>query len=577
MYLNLYNWGSDAFLLHGGGRGEGLHLLNHGLPLLRRLSPGKILRDALLGHGRVGFRGVDLHRADHRCGNSRRVLLGELIRVQATYVKPCDTFLHCVHKPPSRGHDWNRPVLHRLKLNKSAWLKPARNGHEVSASKDVVGERKRKLHNTLDLVWEVDVKVLDELLELLLSGSQDNNLAVAPLENFWDCGKEDVDSLLLLQSPNEADHRNGWVDLETHFRLKCRLCRGLPLHNTVGPKLHRKVLVLERVEIRVIHSVHDSFDATALRDDLVELHAFLRVSDNFLCVVWTHGDVLIGGHESGLQPVKLWIHLAELRHLLGVLDFVGWRDLAEDLVVSVLKLELCPGGLWELQGFPGLWPEPPLEGDVVNAESDLGVSKLPCWLVHVLDKHGDQSRVPVVGDKGDVLPVGERQGPGGLDGGLAEDAEPLLVVDKVGTRLLPVQLASSLPVHLGEEARVVDEDSVDALLLRVEESHLFSEHVYDDGGVPRVRVLVVSRRDGHDPVSSLRQLDRQTSHHVAQASGLTPRGNLSRHENNVQGCGRNLGKLRNNRIGPGPGAGSGHHALDSVLSLAHSHLHVVPA
>ena len=30
MDLNLYNWGSDAFLLHRGGRGEGLHLLNHG-------------------------------------------------------------------------------------------------------------------------------------------------------------------------------------------------------------------------------------------------------------------------------------------------------------------------------------------------------------------------------------------------------------------------------------------------------------------------------------------------------------------------------------------------------------------
>mmetsp|Transcript_2401 Transcript_2401/g.4834 ORF Transcript_2401/g.4834 Transcript_2401/m.4834 type:complete len:245 (-) Transcript_2401:62-796(-) len=149
--------------------------------------------------------------------------------------------------------------------------------------------------------------------------------------------------------------------------------------------------------------------------------------------------------------------------------------------------------------------------------------------------------MPVVGDKGDVLAVGEaseRELLGGDHGGLAEHGEAELVVLVVLAPLGPVELLLGLAPNLLEKERVVDEDAVDTLLEGVEEAdggHAVSEgHLGGELGVPRVVVLVVAGGDGHDAVAELGHGAGKAVADGAKASGDGPGGNLGRDEDNLK-------------------------------------------
>ena len=105
------------------------------------------------------------------------------------------------------------------------------------------------------------------------------------------------------------------------------------------------------------------------------------------------------------------------------------------------------------------------------------------------DRH--KGRVPVVGHEHTVLSGTERQSAGGLDSGLAEEAEALVVVDEVSTRLGTVELGTSLAPHLGQEPGMVHEDTVHSLLDSMEEPDLLTVHVDDNGGIPAILILII--------------------------------------------------------------------------------------
>ena len=52
--------------------------------------------------------------------------------------------------------------------------------------------------------------------------------------------------------------------------------------------------------------------------------------------------------------------------------------------------------------------------------------------------------------------------------------------------------------HLGEEHVMVDEDTVHAALVCVEEPHVLAQHVHRDRRIPRISILVVAGGDTHD-------------------------------------------------------------------------------
>jgi hypothetical protein len=169
----------------------------------------------------------------------------------------------------------------------------------------------------------------------------------------------------------------------------------------------------------------------------------------------------------------------------------------------------------------------------VDAEGHLGLQELSLGLVDVLEEDRDEGRVPVVGDKDAVLAGAKGEGADGLDGGLVEEGKALVVVDEVSAGLGAVELGAGLAPDLGKEPGVVDKNTVDALLDRVEEADGLSVDVDGDRGVPAVSVLVIAGGNGDDVVATLGELDGESSNNVSQASSLGPGGDLGSDEDDV--------------------------------------------
>ena len=235
---------------------------------------------------------------------------------------------------------------------------------------------------------------------------------------------------------------------------------------------HVEELVRLGVPLGGVHAVDDALDAAGGVDDGVELDTLGRGARDLLGVVHGHGDVAVRVDERRLHPVVLAELLAggggvALAVALGV-------ALVVHLALGVLEEEVVGRRFGEAELAHGAGPEAALERDVVHGERALGVEVLALGAVHLVDHHGHEAGVPVVGDEAHVLAVAEGKHHGSLERSLAEHGEALLVVRKVGAVGLAVQLRAGLTPHLGEEERVVDEDAVDALLVLVEVANLLA-------------------------------------------------------------------------------------------------------
>jgi hypothetical protein len=99
--------------------------------------------------------------------------------------------------------------------------------------------------------------------------------------------------------------------------------------------------------------------------------------------------------------------------------------------------------------------------------------------------------MPVIGHEHTVLSRAERQSAGSLDSGLAEQAEALVVVNVVSTRLGSIQLGPCLAPDLSQEPGVVHKHTVHPLLDSMEEADLLTVYVDNDGGIPTILILVI--------------------------------------------------------------------------------------
>mmetsp|Transcript_3388 Transcript_3388/g.9141 ORF Transcript_3388/g.9141 Transcript_3388/m.9141 type:complete len:229 (+) Transcript_3388:984-1670(+) len=158
-----------------------------------------------------------------------------------------------------------------------------------------------------------------------------------------------------------------------------------------------------------------------------------------------------------------------------------------------------------------------LVGDVVNNEHRARESEVEVLLVEGLQVHRQQSGVPVVGNVHQALrsirEAAAGHVPYRLDGRLAEQ------------RTAPRDVHNATTVYvLGilDEARVVDEDEVDAVAVVVEVLDVNARAAYVEVNTPtrlaELVVVVVHRADGHDAVSSLHERFGQGLHDIAKSS-----------------------------------------------------------
>mmetsp|Transcript_426 Transcript_426/g.893 ORF Transcript_426/g.893 Transcript_426/m.893 type:complete len:614 (+) Transcript_426:182-2023(+) len=505
--------------LSSRGRIGAHQLLEDALPLLGRDVPREVLRDALGRHLLVGRGPVHLRGAGHGLDDGVHVLLGELLGVKAAHLEAGHALLHGVHEAARGGHQRDGAVLHGVELDQPAGLEPGGHEHEVRAGGDVVRHRGRELDHARHHARVLLVEAAHCRLELLLARSEDDDLdGLSRLQQLGDGLDQDVHALLLLEAADEAKQRHRGVHREPRLRLQ-ELLRGRLAGDDRGlVVLHVEELVLRRVPLCHIHAVHNALNAAHLPDHLIKLHTLLLVFCNLRRIIRRNRQQLVCRSEARPKPVDLFIHCH-----LGILlpdIIISWAVLVKYLFVTVFKLKPCAACFRELKLLKRLRPETALEGNVVHADCAFCVGVLTTRLVDVLQKDRQKGRVPVVRNDHAIFTETERQNLVRLERCFAEDTEAFWVIAVVGPRLLPIQHTPSLAPYLRQENRVVNEYTVDALDLRVEEAHLFAANSLRHACVPGFLVLVIPRRNRNNFVPPCSEGDRESPNNVSESTGF---------------------------------------------------------
>mmetsp|Transcript_28650 Transcript_28650/g.51204 ORF Transcript_28650/g.51204 Transcript_28650/m.51204 type:complete len:572 (-) Transcript_28650:957-2672(-) len=419
--------------------------------------------------------------------------------------------LHCVAQPAHRVHQRHGAVRHGVQLVEAARLKARRHQQNVDAGGDAVRHRHVEPHPRL-AIGVARLHTAKVVFEVVPSRAQHDHLHVLSHQPIVRVPDE-VDALLVVQPPNEAEQWYVRVHLQTELLLQRRLAGGL----AGGERLLGELFVAVCGERFVgggvpLVEVDAVDDAPKLPAHVAQVHvqpppALLRLALPRVPVA--DGHQAVRGLDARLQDV----------HVLaadGVVQVEAVLHVLRDLKVG----ELVEGGA-------------ALVGHVVEDEDSARKGHLFVVAVVPLQVDGQQGGVPVVGDEAQVVvAVGDAAAgdvPGRLEGSLAQQRAAEAEVE---ARAVRVDVFAGVVVH-----GVVDEDVVDAVLVLVVVAHLVvgveDAEAHQHARVGGALVVLVARGDGHRTVTAVRESLWQRAHDIAQSSCFGPRSHLRAHHHHL--------------------------------------------